>query len=199
MVESATFYSTIIDPILAPLRKRVTTEINKGDKVIDIACGTGAQLFEISGIASTVTGVDLSESMIDSASKTSRKKNIQNAMFYVCDATNLSMFKPNSFDLAVMTLALHQFPSDLHAAILTEMKRVAARIIIVDYAVPLPKNYAGFGSKIAEFLAGKEHNRNFKQYYRKGGLNNILTENGFTIQKSASFGKDAFQLVVCKE
>ena len=69
MVESGTFYSTIIDPILGPMRKRVTEEIITGEKVIDIACGTGAQLFDIAGIASTVTGVDLSESMIRYANK----------------------------------------------------------------------------------------------------------------------------------
>ena len=48
MVESGIFYSTIIDPILAPMRKRVTSEIVPGEKVIDIACGTGAQLADIS-------------------------------------------------------------------------------------------------------------------------------------------------------
>lgn len=199
MVESGTFYSTIIDPILAPMRKRVSEEIIQGEKVIDIACGTGAQLFEISGIASSVTGIDLSESMITCATKTCRKKSILNAAFFVGDATNLSMFKSNIFDLATLTLALHQFPPHLHTSILSEMKRIANRIIIVDYAVPLPNNYAGIGSRVAEFLAGKEHNSSFKQYYGLGGLNAILPANNLTIQKSEMFGKGAFQMVVCTE
>jgi len=197
MVESGTFYSTVIDPILAPMRKRVNVEINPGEKVIDIACGTGAQLFEIAVIASTVTGVDISESMIDYATKTVKKKNISNASFFVCDATNLSMFKPNSFDVAIMTLALHQFSPDLHSPILDEIKRIVNKIIIVDYAVPLPNNYAGIGSRVAEFLAGREHNRNFKQYYMLGGLNAILPANNLKIQKSVIFGERAFQLAVC--
>jgi ubiquinone/menaquinone biosynthesis C-methylase UbiE len=197
MVESGTFYSTVIDPILAPMRKRVNVEINPGEKVIDIACGTGAQLFEIAVIASTVTGVDISESMIDYATKTVKKKNISNASFFVCDATNLSMFKPNSFDVAVMTLALHQFSPDLHSPILDEIKRIVNKIIIVDYAVPLLNNYAGIGSRVAEFLAGREHNRNFKQYYMLGGLNAILPANNLKIQKSVIFGERAFQLAVC--
>ena len=199
MVESGTFYSKVIDPILAPMRKRVTLEINTDEKVIDIACGTGAQLFDIAGIASYVTGIDLSGSMINYATKTSVKKNILNAGFFVCDATNLSMFKSNIFDIAVMTLALHQFDPKLHSPVLNEMKRVANKMIIVDYAVPLPKNYAGIGSRIAEFLAGMEHNRNFKKYYSLGGLNRILPANNLTIQKSVLFGKGAFQLVVCTE
>jgi len=197
MVESGIFYGTILDPILAPMRKRVTGEIQPGEKVIDIACGTGAQVFELCEVASKIVGADLSESMIDFAKIACKKRNIPNAEFFVCDATNLSIFETGSFDLAIMSLALHQFHPDLHSPILSEVKRVAKRVIIVDYAVPLPKNYAGVGSRVAEFLAGKEHNSNFKKYYQLGGLNAILPANNLTIQKSVLFGKGAFQLVVC--
>jgi ubiquinone/menaquinone biosynthesis C-methylase UbiE len=179
------------------MRKRVSEEIIQGEQVIDIACGTGAQLFDIAGIASRITGVDLFESMIDFATKNFKNKNITNAEFLVGDASNLSMLKTNRFDVAVMTLALHQFSPEMHAPVLSEMKRVANRIIIVDYAVPLPKNYAGIGSRVAEFLAGIDHNRNFKQYYELGGLEAILSVNHFSIQKSVLFGKGAFQLIVC--
>jgi len=199
MVESGTFYGTVIDPVLAPMRKRVSIEIHPGEKVIDIACGTGAQVFELCKTASKAVGVDLSESMINHAQNSVKKRNILNAEFFVCDATNLSRFNENSFDVALMSLALHQFDPRLHSPILSEMKRVAKRIIIVDYAVPLPKNYAGVGSRIAEFLAGKEHNHNFKQYYQLGGLNKILPGNGLKIEKSVLFGKGAFQLVVCSD
>ncbi len=77
------------------------------------------------------------------------------------------------------------------------MKRVAHKIIIVDYAVPLPKNYTGIGSRVAEFLAGKEHNQNFKSYYKLGGLPEILKSNNLKIEKSKLMGKGAFQMVVC--
>jgi len=199
MVESGTFYSTVIDPILAPMRKRVTSEILQGEKVIDIACGTGSQVFELCEASSKSVGVDLSESMINHAQNSVKKRNIPNAEFFVCDATNLSRFGAKSFDVAVMSLALHQFDPSLHSPVLSEMKRVAKRIVIVDYAVPLPKNYAGIGSRVAEFLAGKEHNRNFKQYYQLGGLNAILPANNLSIQKTVLFGKGAFQLVVCSD
>jgi len=197
MIESGNFYSTFIDPILSPMRKRVALEISPGQKVIDIACGTGAQLFEIAKTSKQVIGIDLSESMIRYAEKTSKKLKLKNADFLIADATNLSFFMDNSFDVATLSLALHQFSPDLHSPILSEMKRLSRQIIIVDYAVPLPKNYAGVGSRVAEFLAGKEHNRNFKTYYKLGGLNTILPENNLTIQKSELFGKGAFQLVVC--
>src|SRR5680860_143622 len=133
MVESGTFYSKVIDPLLAPLRKHVLVEIISGEKVIDIACGTGAQVFEIAAKAGTVVGVDLSESMINYANKQAKKRNITNVDFIVSDATNLSRFADKSFDSAIMSLALHQFSPELHAPILNEMKRISKKIIMVDY------------------------------------------------------------------
>ena len=199
MVESGIFYGTFVDPLLTRLRMRVSAEIKQGETVIDIACGTGVQAFALANKASQVTGIDLSQSMIDYASKKLLKTGLKNVAFYTADATRLQQFDDKRFDVATMTLALHQFEPGLFQPILSEMKRVAKRIVIIDYAVPLPKNYAGIGSRVAEFLAGGEHNRNFKQYYQQGGLKTILPEYGFKIQKSVFMAKGAFQLVVCAE
>lgn len=198
MVESGSFYGTVIDPILATMRKRVVLEIGANKTVIDIACGTGAQLFEIAESSTKVTGVDLSESMIDYAIKTAKKNNISNADFHVCSATDLSVFQDNTYDFAILSLALHQFSPDLYRPILSEIKRIAKTLILLDYAVPLPKNYVGFGSKVAEFLAGREHNRNFNEYCKLGGLNRILPANNLQIKKSRFLAKGAFQLAVAE-
>jgi len=197
MVETGWFYGGFIDPILVPVRKRINNELKHGESMIDIACGTGAQVFKSAAKTSEAVGVDLSESMINRALRTRKRKNIENVQFFVTDATNLSQFSDGQFDVATMTLALHQFEPGLHAPILNEMKRVAKKIIIIDYAVPLPSNYSGIGSKVAEFFAGVEHNKNFRKYCRLGGLNEILPLNQLKITKSVLFGKGAFQLVVC--
>jgi ubiquinone/menaquinone biosynthesis C-methylase UbiE len=197
MVESGLFYSTVIDPVLAGMRKKVNREIPKGKKILDVACGTGAQVFELAPFAKEVTGIDLSESMIRKAEQTKEKRNISNVHFRVCDATGKWKFEENQFDIAVISMALHQFPPENYAAILGEMKRVAQHIIIVDYAVPLPQNITGWGSRVAEFFAGREHHRNFKQYSRLGGLKNIAAANHLTIQKERFLGNGAFQMVVC--
>jgi ubiquinone/menaquinone biosynthesis C-methylase UbiE len=199
VVESGIFYGTVLDPVLASMRKRVALEIGANKSVIDIACGTGAQLFEIAGKSTKVTGVDLSESMIGFAIKTADKRGISNTDFRVGDATDLSIFQDNTFDFAILSLAIHQFSPDLHPPILSEMKRVAKEIILLDYAVPLPKNYVGYGSRVAEFLAGREHNRNFKKYYKLGGLNTILPANQLQIKKTRFLAKGAFHLVVCSK
>ncbi len=198
MLETGFVYSTIIDPLLGNLRKRLALEVKKGDTVIDIACGTGAQLFEFADKAESVTGIDLSASMIRYASDKAKTQNISNASFVVCDATDLSIFYQQKFDVAILSRALHQFDPKLHAVILAEMKKVAEKVVVLDYAVPLPKNYVGVGSKVAEFLAGVEHNRNFKSYSKAGGLDTILPSNGFTFERSKLIGKGAFQLAVAR-
>lgn len=197
MVETGFFYSSVIDPLLRSMRNRVANEIKPGLSIIDIACGTGSQVFEIAKMAKRTVGIDLSESMIKYATKRSINQKLNNAEFFVADATNLSSFSDNEFDIGTMSLALHQFAPEIYIPILSELKRITNKVIIVDYSVPLPKNAAGYASRIIEYLAGKTHYKNFSNYYKLGGLNEILTSHQLTIEKTEWFGGGAFQLTVC--
>jgi SAM-dependent methyltransferase len=198
MHETGWFYSSIIDPVLGLMRKRVARKIEPGQSIIDVACGTGAQIFTLCPDAQRLVGIDLSESMIAYAKNKAVKSKCKNVEFYPGDAGNLNRFKANEFDIATMTLALHQFEPKLHAPILAEMKRVARKLILVDYNVPLPKSLSGTGCKVAEFFAGGEHHRNFKRYVQKGGLVEILNQHNFTINEKEEFAGGAFLLVVAE-
>jgi len=199
MVESGIFYSTFIDPLLKPMRRKIAGLIEPGENILDVACGTGAQIFELAEKASNAVGVDLSESMIKKANNSKRTRKKRNTHFFVADAANLKEFSKKEFDIAMMSLALHQFSPEMYTSILEEMKRVSKKIIILDYAVPLPKNYVGTGSRWAEFMAGRDHYRNFKKFYKNGGLNSILPKNNLLIEKSDFIAKNAFQIVICTE
>jgi len=197
MVETGLFYGSVIDPILKSMRKRIAKEITQEQSVIDVACGTGAQAIEIAQYAKHVVGIDISNSMISRAKKECNKRKITNIEFFIADATNLKQFEKDEFEIATMTLALHQFSPEIRSPIIRELKRVAQKIIVVDYAVPLPRNFAGRVSHLIEFLAGRTHNKHFKQYYKEGGLNKILTKHELIVEKSVFFGQGAFQLVIC--
>lgn len=197
-MENGKIYSRLIDPILKPMRVKVANHISVGENVIDIACGTGAQVFELAKKAGQVVGTDYSESMLEAAREKLRINSFENIEFILADATDLNCFGEKQFDVSTLTLALHQFAPDWLPLVLSEMKRVSNRLIIVDYSVPLSQNFVGWGSKFAEFLAGAEHNKNFRKYYKSGGLNKILPANGIQITDSVFFAKDAFQLVVGK-
>lgn len=197
MSESGPFYGALVDPVLKRMRKRVTSHIEQGQTVLDVACGTGAQIFESAGKASKAVGFDYSESMINRARKTRQQKNFDHVEFNIHDATEEWPYNDFQFDVAVLSLALHQFSPKSYFVILNEMKRVSTRQIFVDYAVPLPSNYAGIGSQVAEYFAGREHYKNFRHYSRLGGLREILARHRYTISKEEFFAKNAFHLAVC--
>lgn len=72
---------------------------NKSLKIIDIGCGTGRHTIELAKRGYTVTGIDLSESMLNKA----KEKALANGVtvdFVCCDARNLPF--ENQFDVAIM-------------------------------------------------------------------------------------------------
>jgi SAM-dependent methyltransferase len=196
-MESGFLYSKIVDPFLGKMRQKVSQAVPPGKKVLDVACGTGAQVFEIAPKSDFVTGVDYSVSMVKKAENTKRKKRSTNVDFKLCDVTKGIGFPDKYFDISIMSLALHQFSPEYYSEILKEMKRVAPTLIFVDYAVPVPGHLAGRGIKIAEFMAGKEHFKNFTIYNKMGGLPEILKMNQIQIQHQQFFAWEVFQLVIC--
>ena len=79
MVESGKFYATFIDPVLAKIREKVATHFEPQKKIIDIACGTGAQAFKLAEKAQFVVGVDFSDSMIKKANQIKAKNGFENS------------------------------------------------------------------------------------------------------------------------
>lgn len=90
--------------------------ISDCDDVLDIGCGTGALTREIVGRAATITGIDLSESMLSVA-----RQLCPTATFQQGSADDLP-FGPSSFD-AVVSAFMLMFVSDPKRAI-GEMQRI---------------------------------------------------------------------------
>jgi ubiquinone/menaquinone biosynthesis C-methylase UbiE len=187
-------YNLVIDSLLIKIRERVSRHIIAQSKVIDIACGTGAQSFYLAKKCNNITGVDIWEPMINYAEKKRRKLNISNLTFKVADATDLSQFKDKEFDFSIMSLALHQFPPIDRIHILQEAVRISKKMIIADYTSPLPTNIYGWGIRFAERMAGKEHFANFNSYLSVGGLSGISKEIGLRTIHLEVFGNEVFVL-----
>lgn len=79
----------------------IETEINynKKLKIIDIGCGTGRHAIELSKRDYSVTGIDLSESLLKKAREKAKQNGLQ-IDFLHHDARNLPF--ENQFDLAIM-------------------------------------------------------------------------------------------------
>jgi len=194
---STFFYKILIDPILSSLHESVIVNIEPYHRVIDVACGTGSQAMSIAGKAEYVTGIDLSEEMIASAAVTALKRGIENVQFELRDASDLSIYKDHEFDIAVTSMAVHQFDADLAVRILTEMKRIASKVIIVDYNFPIPGGFYRSLVYSIERIAGGDHWRNFRVYMRREGIHHFTEAAGITVKSEVVRGNGVFLIMVC--
>jgi ubiquinone/menaquinone biosynthesis C-methylase UbiE len=171
-------YETLIDPLLAEIRK-FTPEfcgMSPGDRVLDVCCGTGAQVIEYRRRGIIATGLDIDPSMLKIASINSIKHNLVNVSFYLADATELP-FADNFFDYVSVSLALHDKSKLARYKVVSEMMRVVrpdGALVFIDYPVPPVSSIWGFLSRTVEFIAGGDHYEGFKDYIISGGLEHIL-------------------------
>lgn len=171
-------YETLVDPLLRDLRK-FTPEFSgmkAGDRVIDVCCGTGAQVLEYGRRGIIATGIDSSPDMLQTAARNRMRQGAANVSFQLADATNLP-FPDGYFNYATVCFGLHDKEKPIRYQIISEMKRTVKQdgaLILIDFQVPLPRNAWAVFARGIEFLAGGAHYRGFKDYLANGGLQDIL-------------------------
>lgn len=196
--EGSMFYSVCIDPLLSGIRESMGRMLYPKGSVIDIACGTGAFVFSIAGAATEVTGVEILPRLVSYAERKNRRAGYPHIRFLIRDASSLPEFRDSEFDFATISMALHQMDGDTRGKVLSEMKRISRRIVLGDYAVPLPGNAAGHSARAVEFLAGGDHFRGFRSFVRGGGLGGLMADNGLYPEREESAGSGVFRIVRCK-
>ncbi|HET6469116.1 MAG TPA: class I SAM-dependent methyltransferase [Geminicoccaceae bacterium] len=98
--------------------------LQPGERVLDVACGTGLvslRMAEIVGATGAVVGTDISGQMVEAARRMAAERGIGNAGFERSDAEELP-FPDQSFDAAVCALGLMYVPEPVAA--LREMRRL---------------------------------------------------------------------------
>lgn len=95
-------------------------------------------------------------------------------------------------------MAIHQFNPEEGLKVLKEMKRVAGKIIVLDYAFPMNAGFYGWLARRIEWIAGGEHNRNFKQYMKNGGIDPLLSKTGLHSRKRYVQGKGTLMVSFCE-
>jgi len=111
---------------LEPAQSRMMemAAVRPGERVLDVACGTGLVTFraaEACGPAGEVVGTDISQKMVDDAAAEAARRGIDHARFERMDAEDLRL--PDArFDVALCGLGLMYLPDP--EAGLREMSRV---------------------------------------------------------------------------
>lgn len=189
-------YTTFIDPLVKGLHWEIVRSVSPSDKVIDIGCGPGSLSILLAGKASHVTGIDIDDELLKSATRKASGKGIVNIDFLNRDATNLSNIGDREFDVAVTSMTVHQFEANNAISILSEMKRIASRVVIADYNYPMPAGFSKWFAWFIEWLAGGEHYRNFRVYMKKGGLHFFSQKAGLNVVNSIVKGNGVLAVYV---
>lgn len=174
-------YSNLVDPLLRDIREFVPrfAGMNAGDRVLDVCCGTGEQVFEYGRNGITATGIDIDPNMLKKALKNKMKHNLENVSFQQADATNLP-FSDCHFDCASISFGLHDKGKIDREKVVSEMKRIVkpnGTLIFIDFQVPLPTNIWALFARVIEFLVNGDHYRGFKDYLRNGGMSDLINTN----------------------
>lgn len=125
--KASPYYDTGWQKQLWPAQERLLAAMNvkTGDHVLDVSCGSGLVTLPLAEtVTSTgrVTGIDLSEGMIEKARSRTKDLNFSHVAYRQMDAEDLD-FTDDSFDAVVCSLGLMYFPYPERA--LNEMYRVA--------------------------------------------------------------------------
>lgn len=175
------FYEKIIAPNQDKLFLQIKSLIEPGSTIIDIGCGTGRMEFILSDKCQSVLGIDLSKKNIDRANLTLLKQPDSKISFKHNNIREITDLYNYHFDYSILTYVIHEIDENERLDLLTEISQVADKIIIGDYLVPRPKNLGGLVSELIEFVAGKEHFRNYKTYMENGGIYYLAGKAGLKI------------------
>ena len=123
----APVYDFIFDWIFAPGRAAAVQELalKSGETVLEVGIGTGLNL-PLYPPSCRLTGVDLSQEMLDKAVERAQKLAMPNLVLKVMDATSLD-FSDSEFDKAVATYTISAVPRPGRGAARDEAGREAGR------------------------------------------------------------------------
>jgi ubiquinone/menaquinone biosynthesis C-methylase UbiE len=162
--------------------------------VLDVGCGTGTQLELYQRHACRLHGLDASPAMLEVA----RKRLGAEAWLELGDAQSMP-FADRTFDLVMSTLTLHGMSSEERTGMLREVRRVlkeGGRTLFIDFHPGPYRPIEGWLSRsmvvIVEFMAGREHFQNHRQFMREGGLPGVASGHGLHIDKQFVLGGGAF-------
>jgi len=170
------FYDKIIAPNQDKLFGQLINIIDAQSSIIDVGCGTGRLAFAVADNCKSVLGIDLSKRNIDRASLLLRQRPNAKISFHHGNVNEIIDNGQIHFDYAVLTYVIHEVDEEERIKLLRTISHVANKIIIGDYIAPKPSGLEGKLSKAIEFLAGREHYRNYKSYMAKGGIHYLANK-----------------------
>ncbi len=171
---------------LSQIREQIYNLVPKNSRIIDIGCGRGKLLYELSNKINYGLGIDINKRKINFA-----KKNAKNNLeFKTMNSKNLNSLD-KKFDISIIMFVLHSMEYKTQIKTLKNMSKISKKQIIVDYA---PSKNIFYRTLISfdEILSG--HYRRFLNY-KKLGMERLIKESGLKIDKKIK--KNFYSIWIC--
>lgn len=174
MSRAGAVYDATIGRALRGVRRQAADLIRERGlfPVLDLCCGTGAQLRLLS--EGVNVGLDFDGNMLRHA-----QKHGPGAFFLRADAGRIPL-RTGSFLCVVLAYALHEKTTDMRLRMLVEARRIlkpGGSLLLIDFDPPWnPASRLGrmFTFSIERF-AGKAHFENGQAFLRQGGLTGLAS------------------------
>jgi len=190
------FYDRIIAPNQDRAYRIVKSIVTENSTLLDVGCGTGRLAFQLEDMFSRYDGIDLSKRNIDSANKNRSSKFSNKIFFHHYDVLGFLKLKNRHYDFAVISYVIHEIDKDERENILLEISKSVNKIIIIDYLYPRPNSFWNFLNEVVEFVAGRNHYKNFKSYIKSGGIVGLAERTGLRIVKEIKNTPSTTHIVV---
>lgn len=124
------FYSTV-EKSTNYWRNTIRSEC-KGKKVLDYCCGAGGNSRFLASCGATVTGIDLSDSEIETATNLAAQEGLsQNTEFIVMDAEKMS-FSDETFNMIICSGVLHHVDLDVAYKELNRVLKPGGKLVCIE-------------------------------------------------------------------
>lgn len=125
-----------------------------GERVLDLCTGTGELALVFAAGGAGVVGIDIARGMLKRAVN---KPSGRQPAWVEMDAAHLA-FADNSFEVSLLSLALHHMPLAVQRAVLGELRRVTTRrILIVEPHTPSDERWFGLWAGVASLIDESEY------------------------------------------
>jgi len=166
--------------------------IEKGDRVLDVCCGSGVLtrlIGECSGCSGQVIGVDISQSALKEA------KNLQNqCIAFTCASGENLPLRSSSFDKCFLSFGLHHMDRQARQKTLQEIGRTltaGGSLFVIEYNLP----EGAVAKLISRALVKLDTSQEACPMLMNANLREELQKAGLTIKRREFIGRGIIQLV----
>lgn len=182
---------------------RLATHIEKGHKILDIGCGTGALTLRAAQKGAIVKGIDTNPQMLEIAQSRANKRNIlQNLQFCEMGICELDAEKAEDYDSVMSGLCFSELTDNELVYTLKEVKRILkphGLLLIADEVIPdkplkkILNQLIRFPLAIVTYMLMHSTTKAVKN------LPQMVKKTGFLIESVRLNKRESFMELICKK